>query len=179
MDNTQKMMREKPVLKLLASMSVPAVLSMMIQSLYNIIDGIWVTKLGTSALTAVSLVYPLQNMIMGIGVGVGVGIGSLISRSSGSGDREKVDGAASTGLFLAIVHSMVFLLIGLFFTKPFYRLFTDDPQILAWACDYSYIVVCFAFGEFVQMTYEKIFQGPVSYTHLDVYKRQGHIWTSR
>ena len=82
-------MRRKPVFGLLISMSIPVVLSMLIQSLYNIVDSIWVTKLGTDALTAVSLAFPLQNAIMSVGVGMGVGIGSVVSMHLGAGERKQ------------------------------------------------------------------------------------------
>lgn len=151
-------MREKPVFKLLMSMSVPVMFSMLIQSLYNIVDSIWVTQLGTDALTAVSLAFPLQNAILAVGVGMGVGIGSIISMNLGAGEREKANRVASLGLLLVLFHCVAFVLIGVFFTRPFLGIFTDDPQTLRWACEYTYIVLCFSFGQLIQMAFEKIFQ---------------------
>lgn len=158
MKQNQEFMREKPVFKLLISMSVPVVLSMLIQSLYNIIDSVWVTKLGTDALTAVSLAFPLQNAIMSVGVGIGVGIGSIVSMDLGGGNRENANRAASVGMALVLIHCVVFLLCGVFLTKPFLHMFTDDPRTFQWACDYTYIVLCLSFGELIQMCFEKIFQ---------------------
>lgn len=152
-------MKTKPVFSLLISMSVPMMLSMLIQSLYNIVDSIYVSRLGTDALTAVSLAYPLQNAIVSVAVGVGVGISSAISIHLGSGDQEKADRSATLGVALTVLHCTLFILAGIFITRPFLSLFTDDPVILKDACDYTYIVLCFSFGALLQITFEKIFQG--------------------
>ncbi len=151
-------MRTRPVFSLLVSMSVPMMLSMLIQSLYNIVDSIYVSRLGTDALTAVSLAYPLQNAIVSIAVGVGVGITSAISIYLGAGDQEKADRAATLGIALTVFHCVLFILAGIFVTKPFLSLFTDDPSILSDACDYTYIVLCLSFGSLLQIAFEKIFQ---------------------
>lgn len=152
-------MGQRPVLPLLISMSIPVVLSMLIQSLYNIVDSIWVTRLGTDALTAVSLAFPLQNIVMSAGVGMGIGIGSVISMSLGAGRRKDADKAASVGTALVVIHCLIFAVAGLIVTKPFLAMFTDDPVTYEWACDYTYIVLCLSFGELLQMCLEKIFQG--------------------
>ena len=159
MEQNQTFMKEKPIFKLLISMSVPVMFSMLIGSLYNIVDSIWVAKLGTDALTAVSLAFPLQNMIMSVGVGMGIGVGSVISMSLGAGNRKRADQTASLGIALAGFHCILFLLAGIFFTKPFLSMFTNDPKILEWSCDYTYIVMCVSFGQLLQMCLEKIFQG--------------------
>lgn len=156
--NKQEFMRTKPILPLLLSMGVPMMISMLIQSLYNIVDSIYVSRLGTDAITAISLVYPLQNVIMAVSVGVGVGIGSVISMNLGAGDQEKADRAASVGMFLTFIHVAVFILIGIFVTKPFLQLFTKDAQVLQWACDYGYIVMIVSFGSLIQICFEKIYQ---------------------
>ncbi|MDO4272877.1 MAG: MATE family efflux transporter [Eubacteriales bacterium] len=159
MEQKMNPMAQKPILPLLVSMSIPVVLSMFIQALYNIVDSIWVTRLGTDALTAVSLAFPLQNIVMSAGVGVGVGIGSVISMSLGAGDRETADKTASLGIAAVVVHCIIFAVLGLVVTKPFLAMFTDDPVTFKWACDYTYIVLCISFGELLQMCLEKIFQG--------------------
>lgn len=156
--NKQEFMRTKPILPLLLSMGVPMMISMLIQSLYNIVDSIYVSRLGTDAITAISLVYPLQNVIMAVSVGVGVGIGSVISMNLGASDQEKADRAASVGMFLTFIHVAVFILIGIFVTKPFLQLFTKDAQVLQWACDYGYIVMIVSFGSLIQICFEKIYQ---------------------
>ncbi len=152
-------MKTKPVLSLLISMSVPMMLSMLIQSLYNIVDSIYVSRLGTDALTAVSLAYPLQNAIVSVGVGIGVGISSAISIYLGKGDQEGADRSATIGIMLTVFHCILFILAGIFITKPFLSLFTENPAILQDACDYTYIVLCLSFGSLLQIAFEKIFQG--------------------
>ena len=158
MEKGNSFMRTRPVFSLLVSMSVPMMLSMLIQSLYNIVDSIYVSRLGTDALTAVSLAYPLQNAIVSVGVGIGVGISSAISIHLGSGDQEKADRAASLGIILTVFHCILFVLAGIFITRPFLRLFTEDPAILKDACDYTYVVLCLSFGALLQIAFEKIFQ---------------------
>lgn len=159
MNEKQNAMRTRPVMPLLLSMSMPVVLSMLIQSLYNIVDGLWVAKLGTSAISAVSLAFPLQNVVLAAGVGMGVGISSLMAIHLGAGDREQASRTASTGMMLVLIHCVLFVIGGLLITKPFLQLFTDDPETLKWACDYAYIVVCLSFAQLIQMGFEKIFQG--------------------
>jgi len=156
--NKQELMRTKPILPLLISMGVPMMVSMLIQSLYNIVDSIFVSRLGTQALTAVSLVYPLQNVIMALSVGIGVGIGSVISLNLGAKNTKKASQAASVGMLLTVLHAAVFALAGAFLTKPFLQMFTTDDLVLEWACDYGYIVMCVSFGNFIQMSFEKIYQ---------------------
>lgn len=151
-------MKRKPVFSLLISMSVPMMLSMLIQSLYNIVDSIYVSRLGTDALTAVSLAYPLQNAIVSVAVGIGVGISTAISIHLGAGDQEKADRSATLGIALTVFHCILFVLAGIFITRPFLSLFTDDPAILEDACDYTYIVLCLSFGALLQIAFEKIFQ---------------------
>ena len=155
----QRFLLEKPVFPLLVSMAVPVMLSMLINSLYNVVDSIWVSRLGTDAITAVSLAFPLQNIIMALGVGLGVGVSSLISMSLGAGNRNKADHLASAGLSLALIHCLLFIALGIFITRPFLGMFTDNPQIFEWACSYTFIVLCLSSGQVLQMYMEKLFQG--------------------
>lgn len=152
-------MQTQPVLPLLLSMSVPMMLSMLIQSLYNIVDSIYVSRLGTGALTAVSIAYPLQNAILSVSVGIGVGISTAISIHLGAGNQKRANLAATLGLGLTFLHSILFILIGFFLSRPFLTLFTQDPQVLQEAVNYSQIVLCLSFGELFQIAFEKIFQG--------------------
>lgn len=150
--------KTKPVFPLLMSMSIPMMFSMLIQSLYNIIDSIYVAQLGQTALTAVSIAFPLQNLVISVAVGIGVGITSTISIHLGSGEQEKANKAATLGIACTCIHCILFLLLGLIVTKPFLNLFTTNSEILGDACDYTYIVLCFSFGTLIQVTMEKIFQ---------------------
>lgn len=152
-------MKTKPIFPLLVSMAVPMMLSMLIQSLYNIVDSIYVSRLGTDALTAVSLAYPLQNITTSVSVGIGVGITSSISIHLGAQNQEKANRAATIGIALTVLHCLLFIVAGILVTRPFLKLFTDDPAILSDACDYTYIVLCLSFGCLLQVTMEKIFQG--------------------
>ncbi len=159
METKNTFMKTKPMFPLLISMAVPMMLSMLIQSLYNIVDSIYVSRLGTDALTAVSLAYPLQNITISVAVGIGVGITSAISIHLGAQDHEKANRAATIGIALTVLHCLLFIAGGLLVTRPFLRLFTSDPGILSAACDYTYIVLCVSFGCLLQVTMEKIFQG--------------------
>lgn len=159
MDKNSSFLKTKPMFPLLVSMAVPMMLSMLIQSLYNIVDSIYVARLGTKALTAVSLAYPLQNAVLSVAVGVGVGISSAISIHLGAERQEEANRAATIGVALTVFHCVLFVLAGLFVTKPFLQLFTEDAEILKESCDYTYIVMCFSAGNLLQIAYEKIFQG--------------------
>ncbi len=159
MEKNNNFMGARPIFPLLLSMSVPMMLSMLIQSLYNIIDSIYVSRLGTHALTAVSLAYPLQNAIVSVAVGIGVGISSAISIHLGSKNQEKANRAAVIGLALTVIHCILFVLAGIFITRPFLSMFTDNPAVLEDACVYTRIVLCLSFGALLQIAFEKIFQG--------------------
>ena len=111
-----------PIDKLLFSMAWPAILSMTINSLYNIVDSIFVAKVSEDALTAVSIVTPVQMLIIALSVGSGVGINSLIARRLGAGRQKEADKAASTGIFIGLLNYLVFLCIGLFFTNSRFML---------------------------------------------------------
>lgn len=158
MEKNNHYMQRESIPRLLLSMSVPMMLSMLIQALYNIVDSIYVSRLGTDALTAVSLAYPLQNMALSVAVGIGVGIASAISIQLGEGNQEGADRAATLGMALTVVHCILFVGFGLLVTRPFLALFTSDPNILEEACDYTYIVLCVSFGSLLQISMEKIFQ---------------------
>ncbi len=158
MKQTNDFMKTRPVFGLLMSMSVPMMISMLIQSLYNIVDSIYIAKLGTQALTAVSLAFPLQNTVLSVAVGIGVGISTAISIHLGAGNQKQADRAATLGIALSVIHCLLFIVFGLLVTRPFLRLFTNDPQTLLWSCQYTYIVLCASFGCIMQIAMEKVFQ---------------------
>lgn len=151
-------MGTRPVFRLLFSMAVPPILSMLIQSMYNIVDSIFVARISRDALTAVSLAFPLQNLVLSVAVGIGVGISAVISQSLGAKNTRAADAAAANGLLLTAVHAVLFILFGLLFAKPFIDLFTDDPAIYATGCQYSLIVICFSCGNLFHIYFEKMFQ---------------------
>lgn len=152
-------MGTRDIFPLLMSMSLPMVLSMLVQSLYNIIDSIYVSYLGTGALTAVSLAFPLQNIVLSVAVGIGVGIASVLSISLGKKDQKRANEAATMGMALTLIHCVLFVILGLVITEPFIGLFTKEPEVMKQACEYTYIVLCFSFGSLLQIAMEKIYQG--------------------
>lgn len=151
-------MGSAPMFKLIMSMSLPAMFSMIIQALYNIVDSIFVAQINENALTAVSLAYPVQMLIISVAVGTGVGLNSLVSRRLGEGKQEEADSAASHGLFLGIATWVIFALLGLFLTDTFFHMFTDDPEIFAMGTQYLSCVLIFSVGVFVELNLEKTLQ---------------------
>lgn len=147
-----------PVARLILSMSLPAMFSMLVQSLYNIVDSIFVAKIGESALAAVSLAFPIQTLMIAVAVGTGVGINSLISRRLGEGDRKAADRAASHGIILGVISWAVFGLLGVFFSRPFFQLFSANGAVIQAGTDYLSIVTILSMGVFVEISVEKTLQ---------------------
>ncbi len=147
-----------PVGKLLMSMSLPMMISMLIQALYNIVDSIFVAQIGENALTAVSLAFPIQMLTISVCTGTGVGINALLSKSLGEKKFKDANEAATNGIFLAMVGYAVFAVIGLFFVKPFFATQTTDPEIFEFGVSYLSICLIFSFGIFAQITYERLLQ---------------------
>ena len=151
-------MGTRTMLPLLLSMAFPPMLSMLIQSLYNIVDSMFVARYSENALTAVSLAFPLQTLIVACSVGIGVGVNSYIARKLGEQRQEEADSAVIHGLLLALTASILFVTAGAFCIEPFFRMFTDDGAILADGLIYARICVGFCFGPFIHICIEKIFQ---------------------
>lgn len=148
-----------PINKLLISMSLPMMLSMIVQSLYNVVDSIFVAQLSENALTAVTLAFPVQNLMIAIQVGTGVGMNALLSRRLGENNNEKANNAASNGVFLSILHYLVILILGLTIVPFFFRSQTSNPEILAQGESYMRIIMIFSLGLFLQVIFEKLLQG--------------------
>ena len=155
-----------PVNKLLLSMSVPMMISMLVQALYNIVDSIFVSRISENALSAVSLVFPIQSLMIAFGAGLGVGFSSLLSRSLGEKNFDKVNKSAMNGIFLEYVAAVGFLLIGLFLPRLFLESQTQDPEIVTYGIQYMSIISCFSFCLFTQMMFERLLQstGKTIYT---------------
>lgn len=151
-------MGSAPMFKLIMSMSLPAMFSMIIQALYNIVDSIFVAQINENALTAVSLAYPVQMLIISVAVGTGVGLNSLVSRKLGENKQEEADSAATHGLFIGLATWVVFALLGLFLTGTFFNMFTDDPEIFAMGTQYLSCCMIFSIGVFVELNLEKTLQ---------------------
>lgn len=145
-----------PVGKLLMSMSLPMMASMLVQALYNIVDSIFVAKLSENALTAVSMAFPLQTLMIGFGVGTGVGVNAILSKSLGEKNSKKANAAAMNGVFLTFLTYILFAIIGLSCVGPFYRSQTDNPEIIQYGIDYLTIVCVASFGMFAQFIFERI-----------------------
>ena len=154
----QRFMREKPILPLLLSMALPMVVSMLVNSLYNIIDSLFVAKIGEDAITALSLVYPVQNLINALAIGFGVGINAVISYHLGAGEIDKADAAATRGIACSIVHGVVSMIVCITVMPRFLRLFTDSEQVAEMGTQYASIAFAFSVIIMVGLAFEKIYQ---------------------
>ena len=145
-----------PINKLLLSMAVPMMISMLVQALYNVVDSVFVSYVGEDALTAVSLAFPIQNLMISIAVGTSVGVNALLSKSLGEKRQDAANRAADNGLFLALLSTVAFMLFGAFCSGPFFASQTKDPQILRYGTEYLSVVCVFCFGMFFQVMLDKI-----------------------
>lgn len=157
----------KPVKPLIVTMALPMMASMIVQALYNIVDSYFVARVSESAVTAVTLVFPMQNLMISLGMGAGVGVNALLSKGLGQKDKESVDNAANTGILLTFIHYVLFFLIGLFATSAFINSQTDDPEIAAYAISYLRIISVMSFGCFFQVMFERLLQS-TGKTHLSM-----------
>ncbi|MEG1849045.1 MAG: MATE family efflux transporter, partial [Oscillospiraceae bacterium] len=147
-----------PIDKLLFSMSLPMMASMLIQALYNVVDSIFVAKLSEEALTAVSLAFPVQALMIAVSTGTGVGINALLSRRLGERRFEDASLVAVNGIFLAVLSALAFALFGFFGVEPFFRAFTNSSALLKMGAQYTSIVSIFSFGVFMSIAGERIIQ---------------------
>ena len=147
-----------PVGRLLLSMSLPLMISMLVQALYNVVDSMFVSRLSEEALTAVSLAFPAQNLMISVGVGTGVGINALLSRSLGEKNFHMVNKTAMNSLLLAFFSALAFLLMGVFFARTFFLAQTDIPEIVEGGISYLRICCIFSFGMFFQIILERLLQ---------------------
>ena len=153
-----KMLGSMEVGKLVVKVSVPIMVSMLVQALYNIIDGIFVARYSADALTAVSLAFPIQMLMIAASTGLGVGINSLISRRLGARRTEEAREAARNGFFMQACAYVLFLLIGLFAAKRFFGVLTPVPELQKLGGEYLSIVCTFSFGLFFSITFERMMQ---------------------
>lgn len=154
----ENFMKERPVFPLILSMALPMVISMMVNSLYNIVDSFFVAQISEDAMTALSLVYPLQNFINAVGIGFGVGMNAVIALHLGAGNREKANLAATQGLALGVVHTVILTAGSILFMPVFLRFFTDKEAVVDLGIRYSVVVFSFTFFVVTGVAFEKIFQ---------------------
>ncbi len=147
-----------PMLGLIMSMSLPAMFSMLIQALYNIVDSYFVSKISEDAMTGVSLAFPLQMLLISVAVGTSIGINSLVSRRLGEKNFGEADSAAAHGLILAFLSWIAFAIIGITCVKPFISMFDATPSASAYAISYSEIALIFSFGCLIEIALEKTLQ---------------------
>ena len=147
-----------PIPRLILNMSLPMILSMLVQALYNVVDSYFVARYSQDALTAVSLAFPAQNLMIGVATGTAVGVNALLSRALGEKKPELANRIAENGIFLALVGYAIFLLFGLFGVRTFFRTQTDVETIVNYGVDYLTIICCFSFGVFGQIMFERLMQ---------------------
>ena len=147
-----------PVGRLLANMALPMVISMLVQALYNIVDSYYVSKVSENAMTAVSMAFPIQNLMIGCSTGVGVGVNSLLSKSLGSRDFQRANRAAGNGLILSGCFCLLFILFGAFGSEFFFRTQTDVAEIANGGTQYIRICCLFSFGIFGEILFERLLQ---------------------
>lgn len=151
-------MKEKPVLPLMLSMALPMVLSMMVNSLYNIIDSFFVSQISEEAMTALSLAYPVQNVINAVEIGFGIGINAVIAFYLGAGDNREADRAATQGLVLAVIHGVVMTVCCIAMMPAFLGMFTSSETVIELGVRYCVVAFAFTLVIIVGVTFEKIFQ---------------------
>lgn len=147
-----------PVNKLLITMSLPMMASMLVQALYNVVDSIFVSRINENALTAVSLAFPIQTLMIAVAGGTCVGINAVLSKALGEKKQDTVNKSAGNGIVLMAAGYVLFLLVGLFGTRGFYSSQTDDAQILQYGYEYLTVVCCFSFGIYAQFVFERLLQ---------------------
>lgn len=156
-----------PVKRLIVSMSLPMMISMLVQAMYNIVDSIFVSHLSEDALTAVTLAFPLQMMIISVGSGTGVGINALLSKALGEKKQKRANKAANNGLLLTFISFIIFVAVGIFIAEPFIRSQTDSANIADMGTVYLYTCCTLSIGVFFQMTFERLLQS-TGRTHLSM-----------
>ena len=147
-----------PIGKLLVNMALPLVISMLVQALYNVVDSIYVSRISESAVTALSLAFPIQNLLIGCATGVGVGVNSLLSKSLGEQNYERANRTAGNGMLLSVLFTALFVIFGLFFARPFFATQTTVPETLEGGSIYLAIVTIGSIGIFVEILFERLLQ---------------------
>ena len=164
-----------PMFKLILSMSLPAMLSMTVQAMYNIVDSYFVAQVSENALTAVSLVFPMQTFLISVGAGTAVGLNSLISRRLGEKRQKEADSAATHGILLGVFNWILFVIIGVFFSGAFIKSFNAAKEVENMAIQYMSINCIFSLGVFIEINIEKILQATGNMIYPMIFQMIGAI----
>lgn len=156
--NSSNKMGEMPVAKLLINMSLPAIFSMLIQALYNIVDSIYVAQLGQEALFAIGLAFPMQMLSLAVGLGCGIGTNAMVARRLGQKRQDHANQTATTGVVLSLIHTVIIMAIGTVASRPFLSLFTDSQSAIEMGHSYLSICMMFCLGQQIQIICERILQ---------------------
>ncbi len=151
-------MRTMPIGKLLTSMAIPLVISMLVQALYNVVDSIYVSRISQNAVTALSLAFPIQNLQIGFATGIAVGMNSFLSKSLGEGNQERANRSAGNGILLMFMAVALFMAFGFFAAGPFYAMQTSEAEVVSGATEYTSICCIFTAGIFVEVLGERLLQ---------------------
>ena len=151
-------MKTRPVFPLLLSMALPNVISMLVNSLYNIVDSLFVAQISEQAMTALSLVFPIQNFVNAVAIGFGIGINAQIALYLGAGDHENANRAATHGMMFSLLHGVLGMVLCIAIMPGFLRRFTTDPALVDMGVTYSTIVFLFSLVNMADLAFEKIFQ---------------------
>lgn len=147
-----------PIPKLLITMSLPMIASMLVQALYNVVDSMFVAQLNENALTAVSLAFPIQNLMIAVAAGTGVGINALLSKSLGEKQYNTANAIARNGILLGVLSSLIFAIAGIFGSRLFFEMQTEDVQIIEYGTQYMSMITIASIGIFMQITFERLMQ---------------------
>ena len=164
-----------PVGKLLINMAVPMILSMLVQALYNVVDSIYISRYSESAVTALGLAFPVQNVQIGFAVGIGVGVNSLLSKSLGEGNQERANRTAGNGIFLALIATAIFVLFGLFGARPYYQMQGVSQQVTEDGIAYTSICCIFTLGIYFQVLFERLLQATGRTLHTMITQGAGAV----
>ena len=174
-DLRENKMGVMPVGKLLLNMAIPMIISMLVQAFYNVVDSVYVSRVSESAVTALSLAFPVQNMQIGFAIGIGVGVNSLLSKSLGEGNRDMANRTAGNGVFLVLIAVAVFMLFGFFGTRPYYEMQSDVAETVEGGIAYSSICCIFTLGVFVEILGERLLQATGRTVHTMITQGTGAI----
>ncbi len=155
-----------PVNRLLVTMALPMMISMLVQALYNVVDSIFVSRISEDALTAVSMAFPMQNLLIGLATGIAVGMNALVSKALGEKKTDTANRMAMHGVFLAVCGYLLFLILGLTITRVFFVAQGASEEITQYGHDYLSIIMCVSFGVYIEVIYERLLQstGKTIYT---------------